>query len=182
MWRRFLFFTAFLTLARITFTSLKLAVAQTGKQDLTVEDVMTPQELKDTGILGLTAPQRTALNTWLNRYTQTVIKVAGRANSTRETLAPPAQSLPSASAPCKIYPNTGEKESITENAHGKILILLDGSMWQVMDTDTIDSALWLPVEDAIVIKAERPVGCFTYTIINTEEHGEKVQAQYLGER
>jgi hypothetical protein len=182
MWQRFVIFIACLTLAGITLTSLNLAVAQTGKQDLTVDDVMTAQELKDTGILGLTASQRTALNTWLNRYTQTVLKVAGRASSARETLAPPVPSLPSASAPCKIYPNTGEKESITENAHGKILILLDESMWQVMDTDAIDSALWLPVEDVIVIKAERPVGCFTYNIINTEEHSEKVQAQYLGQR
>jgi hypothetical protein len=55
-------------------------------------------------------------------------------------------------------------------------------MWQVMGTDTIDSSLWLPVEDVIVIRAERPLGCYDYTIINTEEHGEKVQAQYLGQR
>jgi hypothetical protein len=161
---------------------MRLAVAQTGKLDLTIENVMTPQELKDTGILELTASQRTALNTWLNRYTQTVIKVAGGANSLREPPAPSVPSLPSASSSCKVYLNTGEKESITENAHGKILILLDGSIWQVMDIDTIDSSLWLPVEDVIVIKAERPIGCYTYSIINTEEHGEKVQALYLGQR
>jgi hypothetical protein len=76
MRRRFLILTACLTLAGIAFTSMRLAVAQTGKLDLTIENVMTPQELKDSGIFGLTASQRTALNTWLNRYTQTVIKVA----------------------------------------------------------------------------------------------------------
>lgn len=180
--RRLLILAVCLALAGITFTFLRMASAQTGNLALTIEDVMTPQELKDTGIAGLTASQRSALNTWLNRYTQTVIKVAGGANPVREPRAPSAPSPPSASFPCKTYPNTGEKESITENAHGKILILLDGSMWQVIDTDSIDSALWLPVEDVIVIRAERPIGCYAYTIINTEEHGEKVQAQYLGQR
>lgn len=51
-----------------------------------------------------------------------------------------------------------------------------------MDTDSIDSALWLPAEDVIDVKAERPAGCYAYTIINTEEHGEKVLARYLGQR
>jgi hypothetical protein len=171
MWQRFLILTACLTLAGIVFSWTRVAVAQTGKLNLTIEDVMTPQELKDTGLFGLTASQRTALNTWLNRYTTAVFKAAGGASSLRG----------SASSPCRVYPNTGEKESITENGHGKVLILLDGSMWQVMGVDTVDSLLWLPVEDVIVIKAERPVGCYTYTIINTEE-GEKVQAQYLGQR
>jgi hypothetical protein len=182
MRRRFLILTACLTLTGISFTSLSQAVAQTGKLDLTVEDVMTPQELKDTGISGLTVSQRRALNSWLSRYTQTVMKVAGEANSGRERLASSGPSVPSASSPCKTYSNAGEKESITENAHGKILILLDGSMWQVMDIDTIDSSLWLPVDEVIVIRAEHPIGCYTYTIINTEEHAEKVQAQYLGQR
>ena len=55
-------------------------------------------------------------------------------------------------------------------------------MWGVMAEDTVDSTLWLAVEDVIVVRAEHPVGCYMYTIINTEERGEKVQAQYLGQR
>jgi len=51
-----------------------------------------------------------------------------------------------------------------------------------MESDTIDSSLWLPVEDVIVIRAERPIGCYLYTIMNIEERGEKVQALYLGQR
>jgi len=182
MRRRFLILVAFVTLTEITFGSAGLAVAQGGNLSLTVENVMTPQELKDTGISGLTGSQRIALNTWLNRYTETVLKVAGEADSVREPLPPSRPPLLSTSSSCKAYPNTGEKESITENAHGKILILLDGSMWQVMEIDTIDSSLWLAVDDVIVTKAERPLGCYTYTIINTDEDAEKVQAQYLGQR
>ncbi|MGH2509713.1 MAG: hypothetical protein ACRDHZ_20225 [Ktedonobacteraceae bacterium] len=50
--------------------------AQQTKQRLTITDVMTPQELNDSGVSALTASQREALNGWLNRYTETVIKFA----------------------------------------------------------------------------------------------------------
>jgi len=70
-----------LTLVGVTVASGKLAGAQRGTLDLKIEDVMTSQDLKDTGLSGLTTPQRTALNIWLNRYTETVIKVAAGAKA-----------------------------------------------------------------------------------------------------
>jgi hypothetical protein len=89
---------------------------------------------------------------------------------------------PAAAAACKLYSETGVKQSISENADGKILILSDGSMWEVTEIDTTDSALWLPVDDVIVMRADNPAGCFLYTVIDASEHAEKVQAQYLGQR
>lgn len=83
---------------------------------------------------------------------------------------------------CKAYAATGDKEFITENADGKILILSDGSMWEVAGTDTIDSALWLSADDVVVMRADNPVGCFSYTLINASEQAEKVSARYLGQR
>ena len=70
MWRRFLPLMGCLTLVGVTVASGKLAGAQRGKLDLKIEDVMTSQDLKDTGLSGLTAPQRTALNIWLNAVVQ----------------------------------------------------------------------------------------------------------------
>lgn len=102
--------------------------------------------------------------------------------SSADPSAPPPPSRPSSSPSCKIYANTGEKEPITDNASGEVLILSDGSIWEIMETDRIDSALWLPVDDVIVMRAENPIACFNYTIINLDEHAEKVQAQYLGEK
>lgn len=55
-----------------------LSPAQIQTQQLKVELVMTPQELRDTGITTLTGVQRQALNDWLNRYTQRVIRIALR--------------------------------------------------------------------------------------------------------
>src|ERR1700730_5328272 len=64
----------------LVFSFMKPAGAQTGRLDLKIEDVMTGQELKETGISGLTAPQRMSLDIWLNRYTGAVIKVATGVN------------------------------------------------------------------------------------------------------
>jgi len=92
-----------------------------------------------------------------------------------------SQSLPTAPS-CKPYPNIEEKEWITENVDGKILILSDGSMWEVTQIDVVDSSLWLVTDDVIVVRAEDPVACFAYTIINASEDAEKAQAQYLGQK
>lgn len=93
------------------------------------------------------------------------------------------ESLSQPSAPlCKQYLDAGGKEWITENADGKILILSDGSMWEVVDADTANSSLWLPVDDVVVMRADNPVACFTYTLIDASEQAEKVQAKYLGQK
>jgi hypothetical protein len=76
--------------------------------------------------------------------------------------------------------NTGEKQSIEENADGKILILDDHSIWLVEGVDQVDSALWLVPDDVIVIDAKRPTANFRYTIINTDEK-EQTLARYLGQ-
>jgi hypothetical protein len=93
-----------------------------------------------------------------------------------------AQRGVSRSSDCKPYANTGEKEFITDSSDGKVLTLSDGSIWEVMEVDTVDSQLWLVADDVIVIRADSPIGCFVYTIINTSGDVEKVQARYLGQR
>ena len=97
-------------------------------------------------------------------------------------LVQPSQLPASAGSSCKPYANTGEKESITENADGKILILSDGSIWQVLEIDTIEASLWLPVDDVVVVRAENPIACFNYTLIDTDEQVKKARAQYLGQK
>lgn len=47
--------------------------AQQPNLRLKIEDLMTPKELKETGVSGLSEPQRIALDAWLNRYTEKII-------------------------------------------------------------------------------------------------------------
>jgi hypothetical protein len=134
------------------------------------------------------------------RLIETVVKDVGSQPAYVGTIQQPTQSAappspqqpaqaslavlprPAAVLACKLYSETGVKQSISENADGKILILSDGSMWEVTEIDTVNSSLWLPVDDVVVMRADNPAGCFVYTIIDASEHAEKVQAQYLGQR
>ena len=58
---------------------------------------------------------------------------------------------------------------VRKSDDGSILILADGSVWEVSAVDTIDSALWLPTETIIIPDSQ---DC----LIN-KDNGEKVEAQ-----
>jgi hypothetical protein len=62
--RTFLFILALFALGVISF-----AAAQIAQFALTIDQVMTTQELRETGVNTLSPVQREALNVWLNRYT-----------------------------------------------------------------------------------------------------------------
>jgi hypothetical protein len=61
---------------------------------------------------------------------------------------------------------------------GGVIILEDNSVWGVESIDKIDSALWLAIDDVIVVKNDDEPG-YPYLLINTSEH-ETVHARYLG--
>ncbi len=60
-----------------------------------------------------------------------------------------------------------------------MIVLEDGSIWEINSIDRIDTALWLPITDITVLKASQPVGDYKYTLVNTED-GEKALAKFLG--
>ncbi len=74
--RRTIPFTLVLLLGAIGF-----AVAQKAQYTLTVEQVMTPQEMRESGISTLTATQRRAFNDWLNSYSLKVYTLAAQQQS-----------------------------------------------------------------------------------------------------
>jgi hypothetical protein len=65
-----------------------LGAAQLKLGSLTVEQVMTPEEIKSTGVATLSAAQRKELDLWLNRYTLRMLsetKTRGECNPSIET-------------------------------------------------------------------------------------------------
>ena len=76
-----------------------------------------------------------------------------------------------------------EKEMLeTVSSEGDILVMLSGSVYEVMGGDEIDSALWLPPSDVLICTETvtykgKPL---TMTeIINLDENGEKVSVTKL---
>ncbi|SRR5581483_855465 len=141
--------------------------AQAGLQ-FHISSFMTPQEMQATGVAGLSPAQRAALDQWLNRYTQLVLRAARASDSPTSG-------------------STGQTEYIPSKGHwvdevssnGAIISLEDGSMWDVATLDRIDTALWLPTTDITVMRDPKPIGDYKYILVNTED-GEKAHAKYLG--
>jgi hypothetical protein len=136
-------------------------------QTLTIEQVMTPTELRATGVVTLTATQKAALNRWLNDYTQLILKVNKGEAST-----------PVARTGEYLFVGSGHWiDSVSIG--GRVVTLEDGSLWEINPVDQIDTSLWLPVTDISVIKARSPIGQYMYELINKDD-GETALAKYLG--
>jgi hypothetical protein len=97
-----------------------------------------------------------------------------------EVPIPSPQIIANASPPLSVLPYPRPRRSSScESGHwvekvmsdGKLLKLEDGSLWQVDDTDTVDSALWLPSTDIVVCDGK---------LINTEDN-ESVEARRIDE-
>ncbi len=80
-------------LAVAIFVDASLMAAQV-VWDLKVETLMSPQELKDTGLSTLTTAQRKSFDEWLNRYTSTVVSVALSQNTNESSAARSTESAP----------------------------------------------------------------------------------------
>jgi hypothetical protein len=82
-------------------------------------------------------------------------------------------------APTAGYPGIGSGHWIQNvSGGGKIVILEDGSLWEVSPIDTIHSAIWLPVSNIVVVEDSGP---YPYKLINADD-GEAVNAKYLGRK
>lgn len=136
---------------------------------ITMDKVMTGDDLRTTGVASLTPVQRAALDQWLSAYTMQVLQYA---QGSARTVGP-------APGP---YAGTGARHWIQSKAdNGGIIVLEDGSMWEINSLDRVDTSLWLPITDITVVRATSPIGDYKYTLINTED-AEKALAKYLGKQ
>ncbi len=100
-----------------------IAKAQTRGTALRIEQVMTPQELKETGVSGLTDSQRRAMNVWLSRYTKNVLEFATH----RAAEEPPQARVQSKCTPAVESTIAGDFEGWS----GETIFKLDnGQIWE----------------------------------------------------
>jgi len=64
---------------------------------------------------------------------------------------------------------------------GRVVILEDGSRWEVEPLNQSETILWAPTSPITVSEADSPLGDFRYILTNTEDT-KSVQAKYLGRR
>jgi hypothetical protein len=152
------------------FGTLLASLAASQSQPLiTVDKVMTGEELRTTGVGTLTASQRATLDRWLSEYTLKVFQYAQGSEK-------PA----SAGTASSNYTGSGGGHWIkSKSGNGSMIVLEDGSMWEINSLDRIDTALWLPISNITILKASQPVGDYNYTLVNKDD-GEKALAKFLG--
>ena len=140
---------------------------------ITIDKVMTGEELRATGVERLTPAQRAALDKWLSEYTLRVLQVAkGDAKATGVV----------GSGTTPTYTGSGSGHWIRSTADsGAIVILEDGSMWGINPVDRIDTSLWLPISNITILMASPVVGEYKYALVNTGDK-EKALAKYLGKQ
>ena len=144
--------------------------AQTGLRSH-ISTFMTPQELQATGVGGLSVAQRAALDQWFDRYTKLVIRTVRDRQATSPTTGTPAAAVEYIA---------GKGHWVDEvSSNGAIVTLEDGSMWEIVSSDQVDTAIWLPTTDITVMRDPRPVSDYKYILVNTED-GEKAHAKYMG--
>jgi len=105
-----------------------LVLANAPAQQMKIEQVMTPQEMRDTGVTTLTTAQRQALNDCLNRYTLKLLLAAGQ----QERTTPESRPVWSSCSPAIESTISGE----IEGWEGDTIFKLDnGQIWQQAEYD-----------------------------------------------
>jgi len=117
---------------------------------LHIDDVMTSQELKETGVSNLTLTQRKALNVWLTRYTLNVMKLANNQNVNHA-----APSGPSARGDC-VPAIESTLVGDFNGWEGETIFKLDnGQIWEQAEYDYTYSYAYRP--DVTIYQTSR--GC-----------------------
>lgn len=79
-----------------------------------------------------------------------------------------------------VYAGIGGRHWIREATPGAgIIVLEDGSVWEVNPMGRITTCLWLPTARITVL--ENPTGFLPYLLVNTDQ-GEKAEAKYIGQQ
>jgi len=136
---------------------------------ITMDEVMTGEQLRTSGVASLTPVQRAALDRWLSEYTVKVIQFAKGSDR------------PDTPGPGSYAGSSGGHWIKSRVDNGAIIILEDASMWEINAIDRIDTALWLPISNVTILKASSPLGDYKCTLINTDD-SEKALAKYLGKQ
>ncbi|MCK4329072.1 hypothetical protein KAX02_04450 [candidate division WOR-3 bacterium] len=133
--------------AILMLTTVSVTIAQ-DLPFLTLYELMTVEEQKQTGIIRLTKLERKALEQWLANWTLEVIEAISESSG-------------------QTYWGVGNTHWVSEKIdRGDFIQLEDGSLWEISPIDRINTMLWLSFEDIVVIESNNPH--YPYKLINTD--------------
>lgn len=139
----------FFCIVVLVFGTVFAAVAP--KRLLSLDKIMTKEEQQQTGLSKLSPKERAALEEWLTRFAINFAMEMTKKSS--------------------VYPGVGQKHWVREKIdNGALIKLEDGSLWQISPFDRINTMLWLPIDDVIVIESKNPH--YPYMLIGERDTAE----------
>ena len=124
----------------MTIVAVIMSFGQSRTPSLKMEEMMTAQELHDSGVSGLSPKQREALDRWLLRYTKLVI-VQVQSSETQALTPPPTRPVASKCTPAVESTILGE----FSGWEGETIFKLDnGQIWEQAEYDYMYSYQYRP--------------------------------------
>jgi hypothetical protein len=156
--------------AALGILGLSVALAQTGKQLLSFEQLFPKSQQLQMGLHKLSETEKEALRAHVEGLLVKIIASSGSSGKATKRVSGG-----------RVYAGVGGGHWIKENVDsGTYIILEDGSLWQIDPLDKIDAMLWLPISDITVTESTSGSLGFDYLLINTDD-GEKAHARYMGQ-
>ena len=168
------FFAAFISVAALA----ALTLAAQSDPAPRMSDVMSPSELRATGIASLTVAQRAELDAWLVRYTGIVERAASHG---AQTDAPAAVGGDNGGVSYAGPPNAEYGSRITDVRDGGGFVkLADGTVWEVLLAKRPEADTW-KVGDYVLVSARAVVmgGDYYFELINGRS-GHGVEVKFKG--
>ena len=110
-------------------------------------DVMSPAEIRETGVASLTPAQRAALDAWLARYTGIIERAAGQGAQAAANAAPAGGENETYAGPTAM-PYGSRIAEILDG--GTKIVLGDGTIWEVNLPDRPATTTWKQGDYVIV--------------------------------
>lgn len=137
-----------LAMILISVLGVVVVAADTPNKLLSLNKIMTKTERDRTGVSQLSADEKAALEAWLTNF---VIGISAQQ--------------------ANIYLGIGQEHWVQETIDGGAFIRLeDNSLWEISPIDRINTMLWLPIDNIIVIEGTNSL--YPYKLVGERDTAE----------
>jgi|GEM_PF-1960584 hypothetical protein len=150
------------------------AAAQT-VEEIPFDVVFPPEAQAKMGLTKLSDSEKESLRLYFVSHMGSMYRAGIAKAATQDTRAPLAPKAPG-------YSSLGEEHAIKENIdRGSMILLDDGSLWEVDPLERLDASLWLKLSSVRVLESQKGSIGYPYILINTDD-GEKAHAKFMGKK
>ena len=147
----------------------------------TFDQMFSAEEIKTFGLYKLTPVEKKALADTIYQVVKEAHRL-GRESAGQQTVQPAPQPKPVPAPALAGRSYSGSGYWIKENIErGSMIILNDGSVWQVDRMDKLDASLWMKLSNITIAESSDGMPGYNYLLINSDDK-QAVHAKLIGKR